>query len=170
MPKVPGQHKRDGYYLGIDPGIHGGLAVVKETEAVETWTMPGTVLDLVTLVKYISKEYPISFCYLERVQSMPNEGHKGAFTFGKGFGRLEMALAYGTIPHEIIIPRSWQKELSIVAKAKNETRPAFKERLRIKAQQLFPAFPMWALPRTVTKQREICDAMLLAEACRRSRQ
>ena len=98
---------------------------------------------------------------------MPNEGHKGTFTFGEGFGRLKMALVAAGIPYELVEPQRWQKEFSIASRKAKEPKKLLKERCRAMAQQLFPDLSIWT--GTLGLQRAVCDAVLLAEyACRRS--
>lgn len=170
MPKIVEPVVSSVCYLGIDPGKSGGLAIVKDKKVIDYWEMPPSVLDLWHVFLTIDKKYAPAHCYLEQVQSMPNEGHKGAFTFGMNFGRLQAFLAAIGFPHSQVTPQAWQKQMLIVSKKKTETRPQFKERLRVKAQQLFPDVPLWNQPRTVGKQRAICDAILLAESCRRAQE
>lgn len=155
-----------GIFLGIDPGKTGGLAVLHNGgRSVHAEPMPPTTLDLYKLLDGFSQD--VDFACLEQVNSMPGEGHAGAFTFGTGYGMLQMGLTATGIPYEFVTPRTWQKALGIKAKAKAESKPQFKERLRAKAQQLFPAFPLWGAKGTLVKQRAVCDAMLIAEYCRR---
>jgi hypothetical protein len=58
-------------------------------------------------------------------------GVKSAFTFGNGFGHLEMALTAAGIPFERVRPQVWQKALGCLTKGdKNITKR--------KAQEMFP--------------------------------
>jgi hypothetical protein len=70
--------------------------------------------------------------YIEQVHSSPQMGVKSAFTFGNGFGHLEMALTAAGIPFTRVRPQVWQKELGCLTKGdKNITKR--------KAQELFPS-------------------------------
>jgi Holliday junction resolvasome RuvABC endonuclease subunit len=59
-------------------------------------------------------------------------GVKSAFTFGNGFGHLEMALTAAGIPFERVSPQRWQKALGCLTKGdKNVSKR--------RAQELFPS-------------------------------
>lgn len=161
MPKI--QQNRE-FYVGIDPGKQGGIATIdSEGKIFHYWEMPDSDYDLLKLFNTLSLQ--TKFCYLEQVATRPGEGHVGAFTFGEGYGKLQIALAANDLSYEKIPPREWMKVLRIRAKAKTESRPQFKERLRQHCQQLFPKLEVWS--GTLKVQRAVCDALLIAEACRR---
>lgn len=121
--------------IGIDPGTNGGIAWITDGNAcVEK--MPDTLQDLWELICDIysdmgqMKQAPIK-AYIEQVHSSPQMGVKSAFTFGNGFGHLEMALTAAGIPFERVRPQVWQKALGCMTKGdKNITKR--------KAQELFP--------------------------------
>lgn len=170
MPKIPKSMPLFDTYLGIDPGGQGGFAIIKGNKVIAIYEMPNTPLDLSNVFKGIQKEHNPTHTFIEQVQSMPGEGHKGAFTFGRGVGRLEQVLADHSFSYEFIRPQAWQKQLNIPSRGKDEAKPAFKERLRKKAQELFPKLSLWSELRTLGKQRAVCDAILLGECCRRSQE
>jgi Holliday junction resolvasome RuvABC endonuclease subunit len=117
--------------IGIDPGTNGGIAWITDGKpCVEK--MPDTLQDLWELVlSAIDETYEMTFAYIEQVHSSPQMGVKSAFTFGNGFGHLEMALTAAGIPFERVRPQVWQKELGCLTKGdKNVTKR--------KAQELFP--------------------------------
>ncbi len=164
MP-VRSKGKRVGkVYLGIDPGKQGGLALITQSGIVlDSIPMPLTELDLWS---WISKKKGVTKCVIEKVHAMPNQGVTSMFTFGEGFGRLKMAATAASIPFELVPPRTWQKGLGIKARdTKKESKPQFKERLRTKAQQLFPKLEVWN--GTLGLQRSVCDALLIAEYARK---
>ena len=118
--------------IGIDPGTNGGIAWITDGKpCVEK--MPDTLQDLWELLRDIdiaSEEY--CHAYIEQVHSSPQMGVKSAFTFGNGFGHLEMALTAAGIPFTRIRPQVWQKEIGCMTKGdKNITKR--------KAQELFPS-------------------------------
>ena len=159
---------QDKGYIGIDPGKSGGLALIVG-DSVDYAEMPSSDMDLLDILHQFDQEAVGCHCFLERVRTMPGEGSKGAFTFGEGFGKIQMALTARQIPYELVQPRSWQKSLNIPPKKiKIESKPQFKDRLRQKAQELFPTIGLWNS--SLTRQRAICDALLIAESCRRTRE
>lgn len=144
-------------YIGVDPGVSGGIAIVTDRGApangvleVEAFPMPATERDLLDALVYktIPKQ---SRAVLERVAASPQMGVVSAFTFGKGYGGLRMALTAARIPFDEVTPATWQKALGCLSQGdKNITKR--------RAQQLFPQL-------TIT--HAIADALLIAEYCRR---
>jgi hypothetical protein len=121
--------------IGCDPGVNGGIAWITDGKpCVEK--MPDTLQDLWELLENIAINAQLDnlkiHAYLEQVSSSPQMGVKSAFTFGNGFGHLEMALTAAGIPFARIRPQVWQKELGCMTKGdKNVTKR--------KAQELFPS-------------------------------
>jgi len=121
--------------IGIDPGTNGGIAWITDGKpCVEK--MPDILQDLWELIVSISMSAGTGgigiHAYIEQVHSSPQMGVKSAFTFGNGFGHLEMALTAAGIPFTRIRPQVWQKELGCLTKGdKNVTKR--------KAQELFPS-------------------------------
>ena len=81
-------------------------------------------------------------------------GVKSAFTFGNGYGHLEMALTAAGIPFERVRPQVWQKEMGCLTKGdKNVSKR--------KAQELFPGTKV---------THAIADSMLIAAYGERTKQ
>ena len=120
--------------IGVDPGANGGIAWITDGKAcVEK--MPDTLQDLWELVVSISLEAGTGGmgirAYLEAVSSSPQMGVVSAFSFGRGYGNLEMALTAAGIPFERVRPQVWQKALGCMTKGdKNVSKR--------RAQELFP--------------------------------
>ena len=145
-------------YIGIDPGQHGGIAVLlADGTVVEVSKMPSTPRDLYDFLSQYSED---SFCVLERVGGMPGNGGSAMFNFGKGYGHLQMALVALGIPTEDVTPNKWEKTYQLGPCGKF-TKTEWKNRLKAKAQQLFPQ-----LGKKITLAT--CDALLIAEYGRRS--
>lgn len=144
--------------IGIDPGKNGGIAVLSEYGNYVI-KMPDTIQDLWDAIEdirgsdgyeYTSTSYR---AYIESVSSSPQMGVKSAFTFGNGFGHLEMALTASGIPFERIRPQVWQKALGCLTGGdKNVT--------KAKAQEMFPDFKI---------THATADALLIAEYGRRQK-
>lgn len=81
------------------------------------------------------------------------------------FMSLRMALTGCHIPYRIVNPIKWQPEFT-TRRGKSEKVNHWKDRLRGVAQNLFPKCELWKLG--LGKQRQICDALLLAEYARRT--
>jgi hypothetical protein len=81
-------------------------------------------------------------------------GVVSAFSFGNGFGHLEMALVGNGIPFDRVRPQLWQKTMQCMSKGdKNVTKN--------KAQELFP---------NIKVTHAIADALLIAEYGNRTHQ
>ncbi len=147
-------------FLGIDPGVSGGVAYVDECGVcLMACKMPETPADVLALLRAAPPGGVTDIALgqrracLERVHSMPDQGHVGAFTFGRGYGHLEAFLIALGIPYDNPTPQTWQKVMECRSGGdKNVTKR--------RAQQLFP---LWRHPIT----HAIADALLIAEYCRR---
>ena len=141
-------------FLGIDPGISGGLAILYEgTFDPTVYAFKDmTVRDIVDCLRGIPIGEHGSFAMLESVHSFPGQGVASSFKFGQHFGQLIGILAGSGIAYDLVSPQKWQKELGCLSKGdKNITKAA--------AQRLFPS---------VKVTHAIADALLLAEFCRRT--
>lgn len=144
--------------IGIDPGLSGGISWITEGRPCAE-KMPDTLQDLWELIESISGKRWANDkfeckAYIEQVHSSPQMGVKSAFTFGQGFGRLEMALTAAGIPFERIRPQVWQKALGCLTKGdKNVSKR--------RAQELFPS---------IKCTHAISDSLLIAEYGRRINQ
>lgn len=141
--------------IGIDPGINGGISWIDSTGGIAVEKMPDTILDLWELIESIKVNAGNAVrAYLETVHSSPQMGVKSAFTFGNGYGHLEMALTAAGIPFERVRPQVWQKEMGCLTKGdKNVSKR--------KAQELFPGTKV---------THAIADSMLIAAYGERTKQ
>lgn len=149
-----------GIYGGIDPGQSGGFAAING-KVINYYPMPETDLEIHATIKELYAE--AAHVFLEKVSSSPQMGVASAFTFGKGFGGLEMALTALEIPYTLVTPQRWQGALGIPKKTKEQKQAEHKEKLRVTAQKLFPKLDAWK--GTLGLQRSICDALLIAQFC-----
>lgn len=127
------KHKK---IIAIDPGKNGGIAVysLEKQCVIEVIHMPSTPQELFNFLRIYSCN---SKCYLERVGGMPGQGGMAMFNFGKGYGYLEMALLACKIPTVSVTPQKWQKPLQLGTRG-NKTVSQWKNKLKAKAEQLFP--------------------------------
>lgn len=146
------KHIKDRKLIAIDPGKNGGIAVysVDKDKLLEVVKMPDTPQDLLS---FLSKYQVNSKCYLEKVGGLPGMGGSSMFNFGKGFGHLEMALLCRRIPTMEVTPQKWQKALQLGTKG-NKSNTEWKNKLKARAQQLFPNVPMTLA---------VADALLILE-------
>lgn len=153
--------------IGIDPGKNGGIAVIDENGIViNVIKMPETPQDLLSVISAYQKTPFIDdcrqqvVCYLEKVGGMPGQGGNAMFTFGRSYGHIEMALLASKIPTHEVLPQRWQKHFSLsgssITKSTSAEKREHKNKLKAKAQQLFP---------NVEKKITLAtaDALLIAE-------
>jgi hypothetical protein len=166
MPRLPAGSSRR--YLGVDPGASGGLASIYLPEGNGFFVTKLAIVKAVPMpqgdlekLEWFEGFHPgITFCCIEKVSGFIGSPQPGSamFKFGCGYGKLLMALLAAKIPHEEVVPRTWQSKLGIAPRKRSESKTQFKNRLKSKAQQLFP---------NVKVTLATADALLIAEYCRR---
>ena len=141
------------YFIGIDPGVNGGIAVLRDGE--------NTVWGL-SLKKWTEKDAynflepcrgSASFACIERITPMPGimRGVVAACKIGESYGLLRGFLVALEVSYERVTAGKWQRAMGCLSHGdKNVTKQ--------RAQELFPAEKIthW-----------LADALLLAEYARR---
>lgn len=162
-------------FLGVDPGIGGGMALVLgSTVPVRFSKLDGTIADAWEFVRRAGESIRVNggFALIEEQSPRPTvwwDGKakrwqssilKSTCLLWGSYQQLLGMLAAAGIPHEGVQPKRWQEGLLIPKRAKPETDVQWKARLRSKAQGIFPdeRVALWN-----------ADALLIAEHCRRSR-
>jgi hypothetical protein len=142
-------------YIGIDPGESGGIAVVDElgfpVGLPVKLAMLTSAEKLETLMAIWKGHGMHGKCILERSQPSPQMGTVSAFTYGRGYGELYMALLANGIPFDTVAPAKWQ--LAMQCRSGGD-----KNITKRRAQELFP---------NVKITHAIADALLISEYCRR---
>lgn len=137
-------------YIGIDPGMSGGIACHYDGQPSEVFKLDATEADI---AEWLWCRVSNSFAHIESVHSMPKQGVASSFKFGRSYGFLRGLLIGLKIPFEEVTPQKWQAAMGCRSKGdKNVT--------KARAQQLFPNIRM---------THAIADALLIAEFCRRTR-
>jgi Holliday junction resolvasome RuvABC endonuclease subunit len=127
--------------LGVDPGVHGGLAVIDVVDGaspqlVDAIDIPVTGvkakerIDALAVAEWIHGHQP-QHAYIERGQAMPRQGASSGFKYGRAVGSLEAVVTLCKIPVTIIEPSVWKRFHGL--------RGGDKELSRQHALQLFPA-------------------------------
>lgn len=161
-------------YLGVDPGAAGGLAalfVSPEGERVECVKMPQSRAEVLDWIMAVGPECVAAGAARAAVEqvggyvSRSGDGEAGggqpgsaAFKFGMQYERVLFALEVAGVPADQVTPQVWQRKMGVTARKKGESKSSYKNRLKARARQLFPR---------VTVTLNTCDALLLAEFCRR---
>jgi len=159
-------------YVGIDPGLHGAAAIIKEgpqdSQYIDIYDTPILVVDgknkpniagMAALLRPLVVVPEKIIGTMEAVHSMPKQGVASSFTFGEGFGIWKGIIAAFELPLELVSPQRWKK--SMLADQGKE-----KDASRFKAMQLFPSVAE-QLKRVKDDGR--AEALLLAEYGRRLR-
>jgi crossover junction endodeoxyribonuclease RuvC len=127
--------------VGVDPGIHGGLAIVEIGNGtapvlVEAIDIPVTGngakerVDAIALRDWVTKHHP-QHAFIERAQAMPRQGASSGFKYGRAVGAIEGVIAACEIPLTIIEASVWKRAFRLPG--------GDKESARQRALQLFPA-------------------------------
>ena len=139
------------YYIGIDPGINGGCAVLDENEELNVFRCPRDVKEMAnSLYDYQFKE---CHAVIERVHSFPGQGVVSTFTFGRNFGQWEGILSALNIPYIYVQPKKWMESFQPLSKEKKIRKKQLKER----AMELHPDTKVTLVT---------ADAILLAHYCK----
>lgn len=119
----------------------GAIAVFEDGKLVKLDAMPVVLVngsgrskskrrvDAAGVAAVLRSLLPIDHAHLEKVGAMPGEGAVGAFSFGRGVGSIEGALAAFAVPLTTVPPGVWKNALRC---------PADKGKARARASELFP--------------------------------
>ncbi len=147
------------YYMGVDPGLSGGVAIVSEDGvSAITFAMPKTYLEILQLLQCLNMG-KLMFAILEKVHAGLSFGRKASFTFGHNVGHLEMALHASGIPWDSTSSGKWMRKMNCLTGGDKAV-------TRQKAQQMFPRAETVGTTRLTDK---VCEALLIAEYCRKLR-
>jgi crossover junction endodeoxyribonuclease RuvC len=128
--------------LGVDPGIHGGLAIVSidangaAPQLIDCIDIPVTGVgakervDVLAICTWITQHAP-QHAFIERAQAMPKQGASSSFKYGRAVGAIKVVIACCAIPLTIVEPSIWKKFHRLPGKDK--------EAGRQRALQLFPS-------------------------------
>lgn len=120
-------------FIGIDPGVTGGIAFLKINASLQVYNCPKTPRDMVDLI--LNNVVFCCFAVIEKVHSFPRDGKKAAFTFGHNYGLWVGMLSSLHIPYKEVSPQKWMKYYSTPRKLERKTRKIYLKKV---AQSLFP--------------------------------
>lgn len=119
-------------YLGIDPGVSGGVAIIKGSSTRKCYKCPKTTQEMANLIIKITNKKTIAI--IEKVHSFPGQGVASTFTFGNNYGQWQGILSALGIEYELVSPRMWQKKYQPLSKVKKDR----KNELKSLAKSCFP--------------------------------
>ena len=142
--------------IGIDPGKSGGYAWIwGETVRTMPWDDLFFIQDMKCLA---ATGEPLAAC-VEKVGAMPGQGVTGMFNFGKSAGYIEGALAALGIPYQLVMPKRWKAEFTLIGKDKAASVAV--------CRKLFPESELRRTARCRKDSDGMAEALLMAEWCRR---
>jgi crossover junction endodeoxyribonuclease RuvC len=127
--------------LGVDPGIHGGLAIVEILDGATPVLLDAADIptigikakervDAAALCAFIVKHAP-QHAFVERAQAMPRQGASSGFKYGRAVGSIESVITCCDVPLTIVEPSVWKRAHGL--------RGSEKEASRQRALQVFPS-------------------------------
>lgn len=129
--------------LGIDPGVHGAIALLDDGELI-VWDVPTVQVvkndkkrrevDLYELARMVDALGHVDHSFIEKVGAMPRDGAIQAFAFGGVYWALRMAVASAFIPQTTVSPAEWRNGLRI----QRPEKPGDKSLVVARADTLFP--------------------------------
>ena len=127
-------HNKD--YIGIDPGISGGVAVIDKLDNATCIACPKTPMLMgEELFGMIPRDGTEIIATIEHVHAFPTDGRSSAFKFGRNFGQWEGILSEMDVPYSLITPYAWQKHFEC---PKFDAKKLRKRWLKEKAEELYP--------------------------------
>jgi hypothetical protein len=146
------------YYLGIDPGKSGGIVLLSDDRIVKhIEPMPSTGRDIWNLIYQLGTD---AVALVEWVHpAIQGTGKSSMSKLYGNYKELRMALIASSTPFEDVNAVKWQRAMGISPRKKTENQSQWKNRLKAKAQELFPSTSITL---------KTCDALLIAEYLRRS--
>ena len=120
-------------YIGIDPGLSGGIAATNGDISV-CGKCPLTVSDMAKVISTMTDLGSKPFAVIESVHSFPGQGVASTFKFGNNYGMWLGILAALKIPYIQVSPVKWMTYYGSRPKVKKDR----KNHLKHLAQQRYP--------------------------------
>lgn len=128
--------------ISVDPGASGGFAWMEATGFVACMAMPKTEGDIVELINetLLGTTTDSVEVWIEEVGGYVGVGQPGssAFKFGYGAGFIKGAYMARYTRLQMVRPQKWQKHFSLGTAKAAGSKTAWKNKLKQRAQQLFP--------------------------------
>ena len=96
-------------FIGVDPGVSGGIAFINDDGETAVTAMPKTERDIFDVIRSLS----VGPCYavIENVHSMPKQGVASSFKFGMNYGGIFGACGALGLQTTLVTPQKWKKEI-----------------------------------------------------------
>ena len=149
--------------VGIDPGLSGAIAILKENKVLGIFDMPVMAegkknkkqlnsAQLVNILKENIQDKEESAVVVEQVNAMPGQGVTSMFNFGQTFGAIKGVCAALNLPIFFVRPSKWKKHFELINSSKDSS--------RTKVIEMYPS-----LSNQLTKKKDVnkSDAILIAK-------
>ena len=119
--------------IGIDPGITGGISILKNKKVLEVYDTP-TMIDgkknkrqvngsqITNIIKEQLKNDNEVMVVVEHVNAMPGQGVTSMFNFGQSFGVIKGICAALSLPIHFVRPAKWKKHFNLIKTNKEASR------------------------------------------------
>lgn len=154
-------------YVGIDPGLDGGLAVVKGEEVV---AIPMPTLEIGGCKREIDANGVAEwleghgarggFVAVEKVGAMPKQGVSSTFCFGEGYGAIKAVVRVMNYRWTLVTPQVWKK--AVLSGFGTKDKNAAIEW----CHRTYPSLNLKATPRCRKDHDGMADAVCLARMAR----
>tara|TARA_B100001248_G_scaffold245994_1_gene216258 strand:+ start:4527 stop:5012 length:486 start_codon:yes stop_codon:yes gene_type:complete len=148
--------------IGIDPGLSGAIAILKERKVLAIFDMPVmsegkknkrqlNSAQLVNIIKESAANDEDISVVVEQVNAMPGQGVTSMFNFGQTFGAIKGVCAALDLPIFFVRPSKWKKHFELINSSKDAS--------RTKVIEMYPS-----LANQLTKKKDVnkSDAILIA--------
>lgn len=155
------------YYLGIDPGKGGGMAIInKWSGAQNSYThvhvtpmiWAGKSIDIIAMADWIENivdNVDDFVSCIEKVHAMPHQGVTSMFNFGFSTGMIHGMLRSWGIPLHEVRPQDWKKDI-LHGTAKDKAAAADF------CRRVYPGVNLLATDRSRKPHSGIADALCIA--------
>lgn len=162
--------------IGIDPGLHGGIAVIHvymdpltQAEKMDVQLYPTPLIgdkeyDIQSLKNMLGLHADATLACIERQQSIAGQGLVSTFKTGYGFGIYLGLLGGLNIRYDVVQAQRWQRQLFVGLKHGQDTKVSSE----IVAKRLFPFADFRKSERAHKAHDGLTDAACIAEFARRT--
>jgi hypothetical protein len=125
-------------YIGIDPGVSGGIAVINEKNEIQAYKCPRSSDDMALLFQMCIGSTPTDKIRLvmERVWARPTNAVRAAFSYGVNYGQWLGVTASHEVVMNTVLPLEWMRWVGCPKALKKIIR---KRWLKEKASELYPS-------------------------------
>ncbi len=141
-------------YIGIDPGLSGGIGVIYPDNTAISYMYKSS--KLIEVIKSLVDEDV--YITVEQVHAMPHQGVTSMFTFGTGYGTILGIIEALGREYHLVNPQTWKKLIGVTFDKSTSIR---------KAQKLFPNVSLLPTPRCRKPSDGMAESLLIAEYGRR---